>query len=436
MLRDNTVSARDLADNHAHSPVPDGETVSGIRIAVVIIGVAITLPAFLVGTQIVGALGLVDGGLAIFLGGAFLALLGVCTMLIGSATRLSTYTIVQFCFGRRGSLLVNAILAFTLFGWYGVTAVLFGRTMSLSVEAVFAVSIPQDLFTIVGTVLMILTTIYGFRAIEKLSRVAVPLLGMLVIYGVWEVTKGTSIAELATVPPRPNESLASLATGISVVIGSFMVGVTLVPDLARFARGNRDAFTGSLLSYGFGSPLVLFLAGLPVLVAAEPDLILAMTGLGLGLPALVVMVFATWTTNINNLYSASLSIAQILPGARDWVITVAAGVIGTAVALVGIMEYFVDFLILLSIVVPPIAGVYLADYFWIRPRRIDVDRIDSIPNYRVGALVAWAIASVFGLLANVYGWRIVGVTAVDTLLVASALLTVWEAPFWRQWRLS
>ena len=29
--------------------------------------------------------------------------------------------------------------------------------------------------------------------------------------------------------------------------------------------------------------------------------------------ALIVMVFAIWTTNINNLYSASLSIARIVP---------------------------------------------------------------------------------------------------------------------------
>ena len=223
-----------------------------------------------------------------------------------------------------------------------------------------------------------------------------------------------------------HEELASVSAGISIVIGSFFVGVTLVPDLARFARGRRDAIAGSFLSYGLGFPLVLLLAGLPVLVSAEPDLITSMTSLGLGIPVLIVMVFATWTTNINNLYSASLSIARMMPGVRDWVITLVSGAIGTLLALAGIMDRFVEFLILLGIIVPPIAGVYLADYFLLRPTRIDVDQLDPVPDFRWDAMAAWTLGCAVGFVERASDWSLTSVTAIDTLLTGMGVLWIWN----------
>ena len=417
---------RRLTDNHSRGPVPDAETVSGTAIAVVIIGVSITLPAFLVGTELIGSLGLVRGGLAIFFGGLLTACVGYLTMLVGSETRLSTYNVILFSFGRAGSHIVNLILAVTLFGWYGVTAALFGRALSQTVEATFLVQVSPHIFTIAGGVLMVVTTIYGFRAIDRLSRIAVPLLAALLLYGVWAVSDGASIAELSGVAGRPHERLTSISAGISIVIGSFFVGVTLVPDLSRFARGRRDAITGAFLSYGIGFPVILLLSGLPVLVSAGPDLITSMTSLGLGIPALIVMVFATWTTNINNLYSASLSIARTMPKVRDWVITLVSGVIGTLLALAGIMDHFVGFLILLGIIVPPIAGIYLADYFLIRPTRINVEQLDAVPDFRWDAIGTWTIACALGFLERALDWSITSVTAIDTLLIAMGVLWIWN----------
>ena len=405
--------------------MPAKEAVSGAAIAVIIIGVSITLPAFLVGTQLIGALGLVDGAVAIFLGGLMTACVGYLTMRVGTEARLSTYNIILFCFGRAGSHIVNLILAVTLFGWYGVTAALFGRALSQAVSDAFGLAFSPAIFTIAGGVLMVVTTIYGFRAIDRLSRIAVPLLATLLIYGVWKVLGGVGFAELNAVPARPGKGLASISAGVSIVIGSFFVGVTLVPDLSRFARGPRDAISGAFLSYGLGFPLVLLLAGLPVLVSADPDLVTSMTSLGLGIPALIVMVFATWTTNINNLYSASLSIARILPNVRDWFITLVSGVIGTLLALAGIMDHFVDFLILLGIIVPPIAGVYLAEYYLIRSARLDVEQLGSVRRFRWGAIVSWAIACAIGFLETAQDWSITSVTAIDTLLIAMAVLCVW-----------
>ena len=415
-----------LTDNHSRGPVPAAESVSGLAIAVVIIGVSITLPAFLVGTELMGALGLVDGAVAIVLGAFLTACIGYLTMRVGTDTRLSTYSVILYCFGRAGSHVVNLILAVTLLGWYGLTAALFGRALSQAVENAFGVVLPPHLFTIAGGALMVATTIYGFRAINRLSRIAVPLLAALLLYGVWAVLGDASLGELSAAPGRPHEGIASISAGISIVIGSFFVGVTLVPDLARFARGPKDAISGSFLSYGMGFPLVLLLSGLPVLVSADPDLLSSMTSLGLGVPALIVVIFATWTTNINNLYSASLSIARVLPRVRDWVITLVSGVIGTLLALAGIMDHFVDFLILLGIIVPPVAGIYLAEYFLIRPTRINADQLEPVARFRWPTIGAWGIACVVGFVESGFDLSITGVIAIDTLLIAVGARWIWN----------
>ena len=415
-----------LTDNHSRGPVPATESVRGAVIAVVIIGVSITLPAFLVGTELIGALGLIDGGIAIFVGGLLTACVGYLTMRVGIDTRLSTYNIIRLSFGSAGSHLVNLILALTLLGWYGVTADLFGSALSKAVDDTFGVGVAPSICTIAGGVLMVATTLYGFRAIDGLSRVAVPLLGALLVYGVWAVLEGASLAELLDTPVQPHPAITSVAAGVSITIGSFFVGVTLVPDLARFARGRGDAVSGSFLSYGLGFPLVLALAGLPVLVSPEPDLILSMTNLGLGAFALTVMVFATWTTNINNLYSASLSIARIVPDVRDWSVTLIAGLIGTLLALAGIMDHFIAFLILLGIIVPPIAGVYLADYFLIRPTPIRHEQSGAVPRFRWAALTSWGLACILGFVERQFDWSLTGVTALDTLLIAMGALRALE----------
>ena len=49
------------------------------------------------------------------------------------------------------------------------------------------VSVPVMLLIISGSVLMVLTTIFGFRAIDRLSRVAAPLLALMLLSAVLQV---------------------------------------------------------------------------------------------------------------------------------------------------------------------------------------------------------------------------------------------------------
>ena len=95
--------------------------------------------------------------------------------------------------------------------------------------------------------------------------------------------------------------------------------------------------------------------------------------LGMPILALSVLIIATWTTNVMNAYSSGLALNQLLhwPPERRRLATVIAGVIGSALAAAGILSSFMSFLMLLTVTIPPIAGVLVADYWIARSYRAE-----------------------------------------------------------------
>lgn len=411
-----------ILNNHSRAPVPEQDRVSGVRIAIIIVGIGITLPAFLVGAEIVSALGFISGFLACVTAGIVLALIATLAMLVGTRTHLSTAAIIKLTFGQTGSKLVNTFLSATLLGWFGVTAVLFGQAANRTIEEVIHFNVPSTLLIISGSALMVLTTIFGFRAIDSLSRLAVPLLILMLFSAILFTFQETSWTDILHLKPSSvHESIYSIGSGASLIIGGFMVGVTITPDMSRFAHQASDAVKGALISYGSGSQIVLFTAGVPALATGEKDLILTMTMLGLGMPALAVMLLATWTTNVNNLYSSSLTFAQVLPRWPDWCITVCAGIAGTILAIVVGIENFVHFLVFLSIAIPPIAGIYITDFFLIRRLRNLTSANAHVPDWNANAFLAWLIAGCFGAYEVIKKISVTNVQALDTVLMAAII---------------
>lgn len=265
-------------------------------------------------------------------------MIALITMGLGAHERLSTYVIIANTFGRGGARLVNLLIASTLLGWYGVTVALFAEALDNTFIVLTGVSPGTFVLTILGTVIMTMTTIFGFQAIDRLSRLAVPSMFALLAYAVYKAVKASS-GSLFDISPTPTDTIYDIGSASSIIIGSFMVGVTILPDMSRYARTYRDSAVGCLLSYGSGSLVVLIFAGIPFLVTGKADFFSTMAELDLGVPALLVIVFATWTTNVNNLYSASLGFAQVFPMMRDLHLTTTAGLIGSMIAVLGVLDH-------------------------------------------------------------------------------------------------
>ena len=165
------------------------------------------------------------------------------------------------------------------------------------------------------------------------------------------------------------------------------------------------------MAFAVGQPLVLILTGIPARLAGESDLVLIMLRLGLGLPAILIVILAAWSSNAYNLYAITL-VFRTFTHHAVWKLAAFGGALGAVLALGGLAQRLTPFLLLLSVAIPPIACVYLAAYYIAWARGETQER----RAWRVDSLLSWLA----GITVCSLGFSISGVTAVDSLLVAMA----------------
>jgi cytosine permease len=411
-----------VATAHSTIPVPPEHSVPGYRVALVCIGVGFTLSGLYIGSELATTLGLSMGIKAVVIGSLVLAAMSVPTAIVGARTRLSTYMIVTQVFGTVGAKAINLCLAVVLLGWYSVTAGLFGRTFYLTAATYAAISAPQWLYTIASSVFVIATTVFGFWAYDRLSRVAAPLLVILTAYVAWlSLSHAPWNALLAVSGSHP-----SLNTGISVVIGGLIVNVVLMPDITRYAASTRDCILISLLGNGIGSGGALVLAMIPALAFKEIDPMKYMAALGLVGVAFGILVVSTWTMNMGNLYSTALVTSTAVRTAGYGRMVVICGVAGTALALAGIADRLIQFLVLLGLIVPPIAAVYLTDFFVLRRHDFGPAVRGDTARTNLNGLAAVATGAAIGIVMYFAKKSITGVPAIESFVSAVAIYSFAE----------
>ena len=408
-------------DESARIPVREDETVSGWSVGMVIFGICLTLPTLYTGAITAEQLGFIGTAKAVGLASLVLSIMSIPAAIVGAETRLSSYLIIEFVFGHRGSDFVNALLGLTLLGWFAVTAGFFGETLAIAFEEMFAVSPPTWLLTLISSVLILITTIFGFKAIDRLALFAVPLLILFLLY-----VSSLSLADSSweTVLSTEGSNPAYFSTAVSTVIGSLIVGVVLMPDLSRYARSVKDCVSASVLGNGVGNCFSMLMGVAPAIVTGLLDPMAYMIALGLVGSAFVILVFATWTTNSVNLYSTTLAVAIIKPKIPEWKLTVACGVIGTALAMIGITDYFIGFLEWLGVIVPPVASIYLTDYFVLKQKNYSLTLQDSLPDYDHAAIVAWVIGTASSAFTFVSEFSLSTIPTLDALVITAPIYLI------------
>jgi len=430
LLNNNNSNEFAAADDFSREPVPQDKTYSGIHIALIIVGGTIGIPIFLMAAQIGGSLGLQRAAMAFSIGCLVLGSMGALTSYVGAKTRYSTYMLTEFAFGRNGAKLANFVVAAALIGWYGVISNVFGQAAYHVLNELYGISVSISATVIIGSLLMVGVSISGFKGIDKLALVLVPAMAGFMIYTVslsygsiqsWDIPTGVS--EPLTFP-----------LAVSAVIGSYIAGVIIQPDYSRFARNIQHAMWAVFIALGISFPVVQFLAAVPSVATGEQDLMAIMLSLGIGVPAFLLLLLGSWSSNVLNLYSSSLSLATIFTRVHLWQLTVVVGVIGTAIAFLQVQDYLVNYLILLGIAIPPIGSIYIVDVLFVRRGYCDDNALDREPGVDIRAFIAWFIASTAGYLASENIFTILGIASMDTILVASIVYAALKAPrIYEQW---
>ena len=350
--------------------VPLDQRKTWINLAVIWIGIAVVMSAIFRGMMIGLGLGKISSVVISYILGEII-LIGMMGLAgyIGAKTGFSTPLIANFSFGRIGAILVSLCIAFSLIGWFGVQAAFFART----VQFYFGINFSLPLFSFLCGILMMIPAIFGIRGLSALSWIASPFMIIIFIWGIikmgFQFLPSDTLVSLA-LNHQPDPYPITLGAAASIVAGGFIVGATTSADIFRYARPKiKDIFLAASIAmvasaflHIVGSVLAM---NTGVYHERLPELIIDNQYLGLGFIGFLVLLLAQWTTNDSNIYSSVLALNNIFRTKR-WIITIIAGVFASLFAAFGILERLELFLIILTVSIGPIGGIFICDYYFLR----------------------------------------------------------------------
>ncbi|MFK7956344.1 MAG: cytosine permease [Lysobacterales bacterium] len=384
-------------DEFSASGVADHQLVAWPRVAAVAAMVSFSLPTFVTGLEVSEGLAPKSVLLALLLGSLITVLVGSTMGAIGAKTRMSSYLLVRVAFGDRGAGLVNLAFAISLLGWFGVNINLFTGAVDRLAQSTLGLSVSPIWLSILASICMTITSLIGFRAINWVSTLLVPVLAVVTYLLAKSALDAQSISTILAAEKTPT---LSLGDGVSAVAGGVIIGAIILPDITRFVRHWSGAVYTAFVAYAVVQFSVMLAASLSGAVSGQSDILQIMLDVNLGLGAFAIVIVGSWVLNSLNLYSTVLSIKATWPGLNTTVLTIALGAIGVVAALMNILDSFVTFLFYLSVVFIPVAGVIVVDFLMIRRSAYRIETLGANRLINLKGFVAWAIGAAFALLAS------------------------------------
>lgn len=409
--------------DYEHGTVPADQRKRWISIAAVWVAIGIDISGAFLGAELASGMAFWPAVLSTLLGSLLLGLLAMGCAYVGAATGLSTAMISRAVFGRVGGAVLALAMTISLIGWFAVQAGFFGINAQIAMTELTGIDLPLPLFTVIGGVLMVMTALWGYRSISRLSTLAVPLLLLLLVGGIIAAIASRGSGGLAAAV----EPIYTFGGAVSLVMGIFVLGAVSAPDMARWARSPKQAMAAGFVGFFFGNSIIILVAIVLSRILDEADLMAMFFTIGLGMFAVVVLILAQWTTNTTNVYSAALSFSAISRRFSRRTTTIVFGVIGILLAAFGSVDSFIPFISTIGIVIAPFGGVYLAAFFADRRNSRFVSQA-VVPTVDGWAIVAWA-AGILTALATTspsdgvgLGWfTLTSISSLDGLLVGFAI---------------
>jgi cytosine permease len=406
------------AEDYPLSPVPESARKSMISLAPILAGFTLysgTLfagglvgPSFQFWPDLVGI---------ILLGNLILGLYAAFLGFIAGETGLTTVLMARFSFGSVGSRWVDFILGFTQIGWYAWGSALMAQLLNN------LAGVPESwnwFIILFFTYAFCSTAYFGYKAMDWLSRIAVPAMVLLMVWslsiaagdvGGFAGLQGTELGD-----PLP------LSAAITIIVGTFVSGGTQATNWSRFAKSGKAGFIATLIAFFLGNGFLIFSGAFCAKVYGEPDIVQVMAAQGLLIWGLILFFFNMWTTQDNTIYAFSIAGSNMFRTNKRTLLVLGGATFALVLAWGGIYEMLVQYLILLGTFIPPIGGIIMADY-WINRRGQFPSVSEPQPAFNWAGILAYIAASAIAYFTNQIGWGIVPINGILSALVIYTALT-------------
>jgi len=345
-------------DEYSDRRLPDSEKKGWWQPTSVWIGFAIAFSIAFIGSQIYMGLGMPEALYAIIIGNIILAIYASLIGMAAAEGGLNTPLQIKEAFGKKAGLLPIAILGLLVNGWYAFQA-------WLAADVIRAAWDPNwYLLIVVVTLAFGIPAVIGLDAMSEIvEKLVIPVMLLFVAYILFAqvLPAGTGILSSSA----PGESIPFLV-GVGLTWGTFAVSGTATGDIVRYADDKKAAVLATVIAFLICNTIMMSAGALSAAALAGADPYFGMIGLYASIPVVVVAVVSLWSTCDACNYGATMSYTNL----SDLISWRLAGTIGIALALItGITEiisHLESWLLLIGVVVPPIGGIIIADYFILR----------------------------------------------------------------------
>jgi len=387
-----------LGHEYEHEPVPLSARRSPFSVLMVWIGFPMIITGAMTGSLLVLGMGFKNALIAMIVGNlimfAYVGALG----LIGTKRGMNFALIASIVFGRKGYVMASGLLSTLLLGWYAVQTGITGNLVSSTYHLNYVA------MTVVAGILYIGITFVGVRGLHWIGIASVPL---FVVLGIWVAADAASTTTWTAIMGYAGNNGAatmSMGVGLTVVLTLFIDAGTVTADFNRWAPTAKSSLAATFSAFPFANLVAMLVGGVMTAALATPnanpfgaDNMFGYMN-GKQLTWLSVLAFIFLYANLGSvcshcLYNAATGWSRIL-GTNMRLMAVILGIVGIIVAAGNVWAFFIQWLSLLGILVPPIGGIILVDQYLVRPEaKIDAD-------WRPVAFGSWVIGSVCAFIVE------------------------------------
>lgn len=342
----------------------------------------VSMAEILTGTYF-APLGFAKGLAAILLGHLIGGVLFFMAGLIGAKTGKSAMETVKMSFGNKGALLFVVLNVVQLAGWTAVMIL----TGSSSCGFVFDFGVSFIWPLLIGLLIIIWIAV-DIRKFDSLNTAAFVLLFVLTI--ILCVTIFKNHAEVVGLAEAADALSFGAAVELSVAMP--LSWLPLVSDYTRTAKKPVLTSAASSGVYFLVSCWMYFIGMGASILTGESDVVQIMVKAGLGIAALVIVIFSTVTTTFLDVYSAGISSKSISKKINEKIAAYIVCAVGVAIVIVISQKSietasFENFLYFIGSVFAPMISIQIADYFIIKNDSSD-------KNFNILNLIIWVLGFV------------------------------------------
>ncbi|KFE36182.1 hypothetical protein DW2_02689 [Thioclava atlantica] len=319
---------------------------------------------------------------------------------LGARKGMNFALLASIVFGRKGYVFASGLLSTLLLGWYAVQTGITGALVSSTYELNYVV------MTLIAGALYIGITFVGVKGLHLIGMISVPLFVILGLWVVGDAAATTSWDAIMAYPGNNGAATMTMGVGLTVVIALFIDAGTVSADFNRWAKDEKSSWVATFSAFPFANLAAMLVGGIMTAALAVPDANPFGTDNMFGymnaqqMTWLSVLAFLFLYVNLGSvcahcLYNAATGWSRILRSHMR-LFAVILGAIGIVIAATNVWAFFIQWLSLLGILVPPIGAIILVDQYLVR-KNSEIDR-----DWRGEAFIAWGCGSAVAFIVEWY----------------------------------